>query len=179
MNKIRIIHVLHTFGTGGMEKGVATIVQNSSELFEHIILCLHSSGETARLLPPGTPIIELHKPPGNSMVFLWKLTRTLKSLKPAIVHARNWGGIDGIIAARMAGIRQTIQGEHGWRIDDPEGLNSKRLKTRRFIDRWIQEYTCVSQDLQQWLSQVVRLKNRLFRYITESTRKCFVPEKMA
>lgn len=29
----------------------------------------------------------------------------LKALKPDVVHTRNWGGLDGIIAARLAGIR--------------------------------------------------------------------------
>ena len=106
MKKIHVAHVLYSFGTGGMEKGIATIIQNASEEFEHSILCLHSSGETARLLPPNTPIIELYKPPGNSPVFLWKLTRTLRSLRPAIVHARNWGGTDGIIAARKIGLEK-------------------------------------------------------------------------
>lgn len=158
MKTIRVIHVVYTFKTGGMEKGIATIVRHASERFEHVILCLHSSGETARLLPQGTLVKELYKPSGNSPRFLLKLARTLRSLKPAIVHARNWGGTDGIIAARLAGIRATIQGEHGWEIDDPEGINPKRLKIRRVFDRWTQEYTCVSQHLEQWLYQTVKVK---------------------
>lgn len=156
--KIRVVHVVYSFATGGMEKGIATLVQNTSEEFEHVILCLHSSGETERLLPQGTSVIELHKPEGNSLAFLWKLIQTLRSLKPAIIHARNWGATDSIIAARLAGIRTTIQGEHGWLIDDPEGLNAKRLTIRRFLDSWIQEYTCVSQHLKHWLCEVAGVK---------------------
>lgn len=158
MKTIRVIHVVYTFKTGGMEKGIATLVRQASEGFEHVIVCLHSSGEAARLLPEGTLVRELYKPPGNSPRFLLKLARTLHSFKPAIVHARNWGGTDGIIAARLAGIRTTIQGEHGWEIDDPEGLNPKRLKIRRILDRWTQEYTCVSQHLEQWLHHTVQAK---------------------
>lgn len=177
MKKIRVVHVLYSFGTGGMEKGITTIVRNASEEFEHSILCLHSSGETARLLPPDTPLIELYKPPGNSLVFLWKLIRTLRSLRPAIVHARNWGGTDGIIAARLAGIRLTIQGEHGWLIDDPEGLNVKRLNIRRFLDHWIQEYTCVSQHLKQWLFEVVKVKKNVTQIYNGVDTQVFCPGK--
>ena len=158
MKTIRVVHVVYTFKTGGMEKGIATLIRQASERFEHVIVCLHSSGEAMRLLPQGTPVRELYKPSGNSPRFLLKLARTLRSFKPAIVHARTWGGTDGIIAARLAGIRTTIQGEHGWEIDDPEGLNSKRLKIRRFLDRWTQEYTCVSQHIEQWLHQTVQVK---------------------
>ncbi len=156
--KIRVIHIVYSFGTGGLEKGIATLVRNASECFEHIVLCLHSSGETAQFLPAGTSVIELHKPSGNSLSFVWKLRRTIERLKPAIVHARNWGGTDGIIAARLAGVRAAIQGEHGWLIDDPEGMNVKRLRLRRIFDYWTQEYTCVSQHLSQWLVKTVKVK---------------------
>ncbi len=175
MKKIRVVHILHSFGTGGMEKGVATIVRNASEPFEHIIVCLSQSGETERLLPSGTPVIELHKPPGNSPIFLFKFARKLRSLKPAIVHARNWGGTDGIIAARLAGIRTTIQGEHGWLIDDPEGLNGKRLKMRRLFERWTTEYTSVSEHLERWLYEKVRVKKTVTQIYNGVDTQLFCP----
>ena len=172
IQKIHVAHVVYSFGTGGMEKGIATIVRNTSDEFEHSILCLHSSGATERLLPAGTRVLELHKPAGNSPRFLWKLTKTLRTLQPMIVHARNWGSTDAIIAARLAGIRATIQGEHGWLIDDPEGLNPKRLLFRRFLDYWTHEYTCVSQHLEQWLLKTVSVKKPVSQiYNGVDTRK--------
>lgn len=156
--KIRVAHIVYAFGTGGLEKGVATVVRNASEDLEHVIVCLHSSGESERLLPPGTPVIELYKPAGNSPIFLWKLARTLKRVRPTIVHARNWGGTDGIIAARLAGVRAAVQGEHGWEIDDPAGLNAKRLFFRRILDFWIDEYTAVSRHLGTWLTETVKVR---------------------
>lgn len=158
-----------------MERGIATIVRHASETFEHSILCLSSSGETARLLPESTPVIELHKAPGNSIGFVWTLARTLKMLNPDVVHTRNWGGTDGVMAARLAGIRSVIQGEHGWVMDDPEGLNPKRLKIRRFIGRWIREYTCVSKHLEHWLSDVVRVKGRISQIYNGVDTQLFCP----
>lgn len=177
MEKLRVIHVVHSFKTGGMERGIATIIRNASESFEHVVLCLSSSGETASLLPQGISIIELHKSPGNSLIFLLTLARTLKALKPAVVHTRNWGGTDGIIAARIAGIRSVIQGEHGWVIDDPEGLNSIRLKTRRFIDRWVREYTCVSLHLKRWLLDIAKVKGKVNQIYNGVDIQIFCPGK--
>lgn len=156
--KIRIAHVLYSFGTGGLEKGIATIVQNASPDMEHIIICLSTSGESARLLPAGSRIIALGKMKGNSLLFIWKLARTLRSLRPDVVHTRNWSGVDGIIAARLAGIRWVIHGEHGWEIKDCNGLNAKRVFIRRLLSKWVCEYTCVSKQMEKWFRDELRLK---------------------
>ena len=159
--KIRIVHLIYSFETGGLEKGIATIVNNTSPLFEHVILCLTTSGESESLLPPNTEVVELHKPPGNSPLFLLKLSRVLKNLRPDIVHTRNWSGMDGIIAARMAGIRAVVHGEHGWGMEDPEGLHPKRILIRKFLSRWVNEYTCVSKQIAKWLRNVIRVRKPL------------------
>jgi hypothetical protein len=67
-NQIRVVHVLHSFGTGGMEKGIATLIGNSSEMFRHVVLCLFASGESEKLLPPEAKIYALGKPAGNSLL---------------------------------------------------------------------------------------------------------------
>jgi sugar transferase (PEP-CTERM/EpsH1 system associated) len=158
MKKIRVVHVLHSFGTGGMEKGVATLINNSSDIFKHIVLCLSTSGETQRLLPHGTEVLEFNKPSGNSLLFILKLARVLKHLAPDVVHTRNWGGIDGIIAARLVGIKSVIQGEHGWDMCDSNGMNRRRMRVRKFISRWIKEFTCVSKDMEQWLKETIKVR---------------------
>jgi len=158
MHKIRVVHVLHSFGTGGLEKGVATIISHASNFFEHIVLCLSTSGETQRLLPSGTEVRELHKTSGNSILFILKLVRVLKKLAPDVVHTRNWGGIDGIIAARLAGIKSIVQGEHGWDMNDPNGMNRRRVKARKFLSSWVKEFTCVSRDMEEWLKETIRVR---------------------
>ncbi|MBA3037208.1 MAG: hypothetical protein FP814_12025, partial [Desulfobacterium sp.] len=102
-SRIRVVHVVYSFATGGMEKGICTTIKTGSGDFEHIILCLTSSGEMANQLPEGTPVISMGKKPGNSGRFILKLSKTLKQLKPDVIHTRNWSGVDGILAARLAG----------------------------------------------------------------------------
>jgi sugar transferase (PEP-CTERM/EpsH1 system associated) len=149
---------VHSFHTGGLEKGIATIVKHASSNFEHIVLCLSTSGESARLLPFNTNVIELRKPPGNSPFFLVKLARTLKSLRPDVVHTRNWGGMDGIIAARLVKIRSVVHGEHGWGAEDPNGLKPKRVYIRRFLNRCVCEYTGVSKEIERWLRDEIKVR---------------------
>ena len=155
---VRVAHVLYSFGTGGLEKGIATVVRGASPGFEHTVVCLTASGASERLLPAATPVLELRKPPGNSPGFLWRLSRVLRRLAPDVVHTRNWSGIDGVFAARLGGLRNVVHGEHGWGMDDPDGLNPRRLRVRRFAQRWVREYTCVSRAMTGWLRHQVGIR---------------------
>ncbi|NOY45286.1 MAG: glycosyltransferase [Deltaproteobacteria bacterium] len=155
---MHIVHVLYSFGTGGLEKGIATVVRHGSGRFCHTIVCLTVSGASERLLPSGTTVVELRKPPGNSIRIILKLRQVLMNLRPDVVHTRNWPGMDGIIAARLAGIRNVVHGEHGWGMDDPDGRSPKRMRIRRLLSRWVREYTCVSRAIERWLEEEVRVR---------------------
>jgi len=153
------VHVIHSFMTGGMEKGIVTCIRNSAADIAHVVVCLSSSGEMARLLPAGTQVLALDKPKGNSLRFLWKLSRVLRSLAPCVVHTRNWGGMDGILAARLAGIRSVVHGEHGWEAGDLRGDNRKRMLVRRVLSRQVRQITCVSRDISTWLRERVKVRS--------------------
>jgi sugar transferase (PEP-CTERM/EpsH1 system associated) len=71
--------------------------------------------------------------------------------------------MDGVIAARMAGIRELVHGEHGLGSDDPTGLDSRRLRVRRALKSWPMEYTCVSRTLEHWLRDTVRVSRPVTR----------------
>jgi sugar transferase (PEP-CTERM/EpsH1 system associated) len=157
-DRIRVAHVLHSLETGGMEKGVTTLVRNASPDMEQIVVCLTTSGPMARNLPEGAHVVEMRKPRGNSIRFFWKLARTFKKLGVDVVHTRNWGGMDGIIGARLAGIRAVVHGEHGWEIVDRHGQSARRRKVRRFLQRWVRTFTCVSKDIAGWLERDVGIR---------------------
>ena len=170
-----IVHVLYSFATGGMENIVATIIREASPGFRHILVCLTESGDSTRHLPPGIDIIELHKPPGNSLRFFRRLSYCLKKLQPDIVQSYNWSGIDAIIAARLAGLKNVIQSEHGWDMDDPDGLNPKRLRIRRFLSRWTSAFTCVSRQMATWLREDVRVHSPVFHIYNGVNTNIFHP----
>lgn len=159
MNTKKIVHVLHSFGFGGLEKGIATVVRHGNPDFEHVILCLSQTGESQALLPDGSRVVELHKREGSSPRFLYDLARKLRGMEPDVVHTRNWGGMDGIIAANLAGLkRRVVQGEHGWGMEDVSGQNKKRLWVRRLLARGVREFTCVSVQMQEWLQDRVKVR---------------------
>jgi sugar transferase (PEP-CTERM/EpsH1 system associated) len=163
--QIHILHVVYSFGTGGMEKGIATLINHAASNFKHTILCLRTSGESEKLLnrsvKRSVKIISVGKKEGNSLFFILKLAKIIHYLKPDIVHTRNWGGMDGVIAAKLAGTPNIIHGEHGWSVDDPNGLNSKRIFVRRFLDLFVSEYICLSKQMVFWLQKSIKVKKKI------------------
>lgn len=162
---ITVLHVLDSLGLGGLEKGVVTLTNNTSPDIRHTIICLRTSGPSAEKLPSNVDVIAMHKPSGNSFSFLRRLAEGIRRLNPDVVHTRNWGGMDGIIAARMAGVKNIVHGEHGWDLSDPQGLSKKRKLIRRVLNLGICEYVSVSQRIQSWLEtevKVVRPVNQIY-----------------
>ncbi|MFI5402340.1 MAG: glycosyltransferase [Planctomycetota bacterium] len=157
--RLRVVHVINYMArSGGMEKGVSTLIRHASPDLEHIVVTIEGARDTDTALPKGTRHINLGKPKGNSLRFVWKLARLLRDLRPCVVHTRNWPGLDGIVAARLAGIHAVLHGEHGWSVDDASGTNRKRIMVRRFLSRWTRSFVCVSKDIERWLKETVRVR---------------------
>ncbi len=154
-----IIHILHSFGTGGMERIVASVIEGTlSPLLRHSVVCMTDCGDSSRFLPGDVTLTALHKPPGNSFHFIRRLSRHLAGMHPDVVHTYNWSGTDGIIAARLAGINTIIHSEHGWDMDDPHGSSRKRIYIRRFLSRFTIGITCVSKQMEGWLTSAVKVR---------------------
>ncbi len=151
------MHIIDSLGLGGLEKGVITLANNTSADIRHTILCLRTSGPSAKSLPGDIAVIAMGKSAGNSLAFLRRLAAEINRLAPDVVHSRNWGGMDGILAARMAGMKNIVHGEHGWDLSDPLGQSRKRRLVRRALSLATREFIAVSQAIKCWLEEDVRI----------------------
>jgi len=155
---IRVLHILEYFGTAGMERGVRKIICGAAPGFEHSLIIQRTTGDQAPLLPPQVSVTALNRPERNSIRHLLRMVRQIRRLRPHIVHTRNWAGMDGIVAATLARVPRIIHGEHGWNMEDPQGLDRKRRIIRRLLSRRVDEFTCVSQHIATWLREEVRVR---------------------
>ena len=159
-SKIKILHVLHSFNMGGLENGVVNLVNNSDQnIFAHEICCVTKSGSAALRLKRRIPIYEMHKRDGNDWSLIPKLVKLIKNVRPDIVHTRNWGTVDSIVAAKLAGVRTVIHGEHGWNMDDPMGQNIRRRLVRKVLSGMVNYFVAVSEDIKQWMINSIGIKN--------------------
>ena len=159
MSRIKVLHVFHSFNMGGLENGVVNLInQSNAGRFQHEVCCLSTTGVAEKRLEGDVPLFEMHKREGNDWRMVLRLIRLIKSRRPHIVHTRNWGGVDAIVVAMVAGVPTIIHGEHGWNLDDPRGQNSRRRRIRRFLAPLVSHFITVSADIQNWLTRDVGIK---------------------
>ena len=147
-----IAHVIHRFAMGGMENGLVNLINGMDERFAHAIVCL--SGYTSfrrRLTRPDVSVHDVAKKQGKDLPHYGRLWRTLRELRPAIVHTRNIGTIEAGVVARIGGVRAVLHGEHGFDVVDLHGSNRSYRRLRRMCSPFINRFVCVSRQIAQWL----------------------------
>ncbi|MBI4698883.1 MAG: glycosyltransferase [Nitrospirae bacterium] len=150
--KIKILHILHSLKIGGLENGVVNLVNNlNDERFENVICCIDSSGPMAERFKMPVEIFTLQKGDRRDYLLPFKIAKIIKKIRPDIVHTRNWAAIDGVLGARIAGVKSIIHGEHGRDANDPAGTNNLRKSVRKVLDPWITRFITVSAELRNWL----------------------------
>jgi sugar transferase (PEP-CTERM/EpsH1 system associated) len=162
---IRILHVLHSFSAGGLENGVVNIINRSPEHLDHELCFLSKGGEFLHRLDRPVRYHELHKRPGNDVRAILRLRECLRNRNIDIVHTRNWGGLDGVLAACLTPRLTVIHGEHGREIDDPDGMNRKRILARRALAFRARKFVAVSQEIYRWLQVSVGIRSSKLAFI--------------
>lgn len=176
--KIKVLHVVHSLNVGGLENGVVNLINKSNdEHFIHEICCLTKSGDAGSRLEKSVKIHEMHKRGGNDWRMIPMLTNLIREVKPDIVHTRNWGTIDGIVAAKIRGVSAIIHGEHGWNIDDPQGRNFKRRMVRRMLSgAAVDRFVVVSEDIRRWMVDSIGIKDtKITKILNGVDMKRFYP----
>ena len=188
MDSIQTIHVIYRLDTGGLQNGIVNLINNmDTSKFENTICCLTQGGDFEKRLNKNIKVSKMFKKPGNDYQLYIKLIKYLKEIKPTIVHTRNWAGMDGIIAAKMARVPIIIHGEHGFEITDLTGQNKKRKFIRKLVlSTMVDKIVTVSKNLKKRLINEIKIKpekiihipngvdtNKFNIYKKEFTRKKF------
>ncbi len=162
-----VVHVIYALGTGGLENGLVNIINRCPPgRYRHAIICLTQADAFAgRIKVPEVEIIELHKRPGHDPALYWRLWRTLRRLRPALVHSRNLAALETqLLGLLMPGVKR-VHGEHGRDVHDLDGSNPKYRWMRRLLQPLIHRFIAVSRDLETWLVQQVGIPSRKVTHI--------------
>ncbi|HNP35724.1 MAG TPA: TIGR03088 family PEP-CTERM/XrtA system glycosyltransferase [Woeseiaceae bacterium] len=155
--RLHIAHVIYRLDVGGMENGLVNLVNRMPrDKFRHSILVLTcASSFRERIVNDEVDIVEFHKPDGNHLPTFHRIRRTLRELRPNIVHTRNLGTLDISPISKLAGCKIHVHGEHGWHAKDLQGRSARHRVVRKFCDPFVQKYVAVSRDIAAWLSATV------------------------
>lgn len=126
---VRVMHLTYRFGVGGMEVGIAKLVNglDPSRVVSSICSSVPEDSLKERLRPD-ISLFELNRRSGNDPAFVSHLYRLFRRERPHVVHTHRWGTLfEGMLAARLAGVPYVVHGEHG------------TLETRRH-NAWVQRH---------------------------------------
>lgn len=154
--KPRIAHLVYRFDCGGLQNGMVNIINRlPAEEFDHTIISLTDSTEFRRRLPDNVPVAELHKRPGNSPAYLYRVWKMLREGRFDILHTRNLPCLEGQLAGVAAGIGVRIHGEHGWDVFDLQGTARRYRLLRKAFRPVVSRYVVVSRHLQTYLTDSI------------------------
>jgi sugar transferase (PEP-CTERM/EpsH1 system associated) len=143
---IRVLHVVDTLNVGGIQTALLNFVERTMGPFQHAVCCIREGGPVARRLGAlGVPVHCVGKRDGHDWGVMFRIARLCRSARPHVVHTRNWGAIDGIIGARLAGVPAVIHSEHGLSNVDPE--HYRRRVGRRLLVPLVDQLVAVSDHL--------------------------------
>jgi sugar transferase (PEP-CTERM/EpsH1 system associated) len=155
-----VAQVIYRLDYGGLENGVVNLVNRMpAERYRQAIVCLAGFGREfrGRVRRDDVEVVSIDKRPGKDPAAYLRMWRTLRRLRPAIVHTRNLGTVDMQWVALAAGVPRRVHGEHGWEAADPVGLNRRSLRIRRACRPVVHRYVPMSRDLANWLQSAVHV----------------------
>lgn len=156
---IHIAHVLYSFDVGGLEGQLASLIDHmDSGKFSHSI-CLFSerTAALARIRNKDVKVHMIKRNFSNDPTVIFRLAGLLKRIRPDIVRTYNWGGMEGVIAAKLAGIGAIAHSEHGFDIEEIYKRKSRRVLLRRSVLRACDKIVAVSRYLENWLINDVKV----------------------
>ena len=134
-----------------MEYGVIKLANRGdrSRVLTGVCSTREADSTIRNLLHPEVPYFQCRGREGNDPSVVAGLYRIFRQFRPDVVHTHSWGTlIEGMLAARFAGVPRLVHGEHG------------TLQTRPY-QRWIQRFAWGRAD--RLLSVSTRLAERLAR----------------
>jgi sugar transferase (PEP-CTERM/EpsH1 system associated) len=155
-----VAHVIPTLRVAGLENVVARLIDRLRTDLDHAVITPAGNGPMRARFPEGIPVIAMADEHPQDRWNAIRMARIFRALRPDIVHSRNWSSVDGIIAARLAGVPIVVHSEHGREASDPEGRDRKRRIVRRLLAPMVDQFVTVSRDLGRWLVEDIGLPRR-------------------
>jgi sugar transferase (PEP-CTERM/EpsH1 system associated) len=165
--KLRVLHVVSRLGMGGTEHGVLKVMNGLGEVhFEHSICAVRGVDESfaVRMNVASKAHSAGTAQPGFQFP-LFRLIRIMKKIRPHIVHTRNFGALEAIPAAHLAGVPVTIHSEHGYELEILSGLPLRRRVLCRSFYAMADAVLTVTEDLRKYHARQSWLPADRFRVI--------------
>lgn len=127
-------HILASFDPGGFELRTVGVMNALGGRVRHTIVATNGAYGAADCISPGVSVDILPPPPGKGR--LWyaaPIARLLTRVHPDLVLTYNWGAIDGVLGALIAGVCPVLHAEDGFGPEEAHALKMRRVLARRVL----------------------------------------------
>jgi sugar transferase (PEP-CTERM/EpsH1 system associated) len=165
--KTSVTHILYSFGIGGLENGLANLINKMDrDKFDHTV-CVLSDEVSGFVKITDTPVrtFKIKRMFRHDPTLVPRLACFLRKQRPDMVRTYNWGAVEGIIAAKISGINTVIHSEHGFDMDEVVKQRARRVVARRALLRYCDMIIVPSAGLKQWLTEKVKIDGKKIEYI--------------
>lgn len=150
------MHVIDSLGTGGTEEGIRKVLSGLDKAVFEQTVCTVMPTKTSETTG-GARVVSVFKPQGRRQMLIGRFRRVFELERPHIVHSRNWGAIEAIVAARLGGVRGVVHSEHGLEASTYLGQPLRRNTIRRFSFAWTDRVFTVSRALRTYYARQLRI----------------------
>jgi sugar transferase (PEP-CTERM/EpsH1 system associated) len=159
MQRRRVVHVVYSFGHGGLENVIVQLINRlPADRFEHVLVSLTTIGAFRdRIERDDVQFIELNKPPGHAVPLYPRIWRVLRGLHADVLHTCNLAALEIVPLGWLAGIPVRVHAEHGWDVHDPHGRNVRYQRLRRLYRAFVSQYVAVSSEMDTYLVRHVKV----------------------
>jgi sugar transferase (PEP-CTERM/EpsH1 system associated) len=149
------MHVVDSLGNGGLENGLVNLINGLEPgRFENVVYTIRHLGPNAERLPKDrTTVICQGKQDTDSAIQIGTLARAIRSIRPHIVHSRNWASIEAVIASRWVGNCAVVHSEHGLEAAASAKEPRRRIWFRRLAYEMADRVLSVSAHLRDLHTQ--------------------------
>jgi sugar transferase (PEP-CTERM/EpsH1 system associated) len=164
---IRIMHVVEALGIGGgVENGIANLIEHMDPAqFEHVLCAVFRVGKQLERYPlPRVRLVSLDRKPRRLSTQAMPLAHLIREVRPDIVHSRNWGALETVIAGRWARSCSVIHSEHGFEVE-ASAEPQRRSWFRRVAFELAHRVFSVSYQLRDTLSKRTGFPQRKIQVI--------------
>src|SRR5579883_468833 len=163
----RLLHVLPSFGIGGIQTRFARIANRLGRKYQHIVIALDGVLACRNQLDPAVDVHfhDIHVDKSRPVASLLRYRRTLAGLRPDLLLTYNWGALEWGLVNRIFPIAPHLHFEDGFGSDEASRQFRRRVLARRLILARAIRVVVPSRTLERIALEVWRLDPRHVAYV--------------